>query len=56
VFNIPAITFYVNPVDKAKVRRLAESRGTTMAKLSKNIIAEWVRANLNSESEEEDYE
>jgi hypothetical protein len=49
-----AITFYVNPVDKAKLRGLAGCRGTTMAKLSKNIIADWCRRNLNSESEEED--
>jgi acyl-CoA synthetase (AMP-forming)/AMP-acid ligase II len=53
---MPAITFYVNPVDKAKLRKLAESRGITMTKLSKNIIADWCRRHLKSEDDEEEYE
>ena len=51
---MPAITFYSNAVDKAKLRGLAESRNVTTAKLCRDIIAAWVRANLNSEEEEEE--
>ena len=50
---MPAITFYSNALDKAKLRKLAESRGITTTKLCRNIIAEWVRTHLNSEEEEE---
>ena len=53
MFNIPAITFYANEVDKAKLRGLAGSRGISTAKLCTDIIAAWVRANLKSEEEEE---
>lgn len=51
---MPAITFYCNAVDKAKLRKLAASREITTTKLCRDIIAAWVRANLKSESEEED--
>ena len=51
---MPAITFYSNAADKAKLRTLAESRGITTTKLCRNIIAEWCRRNLNSEEEEEE--
>jgi hypothetical protein len=54
VFNIPAITFYSNASDKAKLRKLAESRGITTTKLCRNIIAEWVRVNLKSEEDDEE--
>ena len=53
---MPAITFYCNKDDKAKLRKLAESRGVTTTKLCRDIIAAWVRVNLKSESEEEEYE
>jgi hypothetical protein len=51
---MPAVTFYVNASDKTKLRVLAETKGITTTKLCRNIIAEWVRANLNQAKEEEE--
>jgi len=48
-----AITFYVNKVDNAKLRALADRHGTNPTKLCKNIIAEWVRVNLRRGEEED---
>jgi hypothetical protein len=54
VVPIAAITFYVNSADKAKLRALAESRGITTTKMCRDIIRDWVQANLKGESEEEE--